>query len=31
VQRSLLRMALGRAPPFGDPARVIAIAGAEYG
>jgi GNAT superfamily N-acetyltransferase len=31
LQRPLLRMALGRASPLGDPARMFAIAGPEYG
>ena len=31
VQRPFVRMALGRDAPFGDPARVFAIAGPEYG
>jgi hypothetical protein len=31
VQRPFLRMALGRDTPYGDPMRVFAIAGPEYG
>jgi GNAT superfamily N-acetyltransferase len=31
VQRPFLRMALGREEPYGDPARVFATAGPEYG
>lgn len=31
VQRPFLRMALGRDVPYGEPARVFAIAGPEYG
>jgi hypothetical protein len=31
VQRSFTRMALGRADPFGDPARLFAVAGPEFG
>jgi GNAT superfamily N-acetyltransferase len=31
VERPLLRMVLGRAAPVGDPTRVFAIAGPEYG
>ena len=31
VQRRFVRMALGRDAPFGDPARLFAIAGPEYG
>jgi GNAT superfamily N-acetyltransferase len=31
VQRPFVRMALGRDTPYGDPARVFAIAGPEYG
>jgi GNAT superfamily N-acetyltransferase len=31
IQRSFARMALGRAEPFGDPARLFAVAGPEFG
>jgi hypothetical protein len=31
VQRPFLRMALGRAEPYGDPEKVFATAGPEYG
>jgi GNAT superfamily N-acetyltransferase len=31
VQRPFVRMALGRGAPYGDPARLFAIAGPEYG
>jgi GNAT superfamily N-acetyltransferase len=31
IQRSFTRMALGRAEPFGDPSRLFAVAGPEFG
>ena len=31
IQRSFTRMALGRAEPFGQPARLFAVAGPEFG
>ena len=31
IQRSFARMALGRAQPFGDPGRLFAVAGPEFG
>ena len=31
VQRSFARMALGRAETYGDPARLFAVAGPEFG
>ena len=31
IQRSFARMALGRSEPFGDPARLFAVAGPEFG